>query len=88
MGYAVEYIARGEVLDDAGEVWLQEIQLGECDGEDQAAALVASLIERGDLDAWLWVDLYRLEHVRTLRDSEAKETEEAKETAEGKERKS
>lgn len=59
-----EYIARGEILDESGEAWLQEIQLGESENEDQAATLVAGLIERGILDDWTWIGLYRLDFVR------------------------
>jgi hypothetical protein len=38
-----EYIARGEILGKAGEKWLQEIQLGECDSQEEAEKLVFEL---------------------------------------------
>ena len=65
-----EYIARGEILGEDGEKWLQEVQLGECDNEDQAGELVSELMDRGDLDAWLWVRIYRLTFVQSLRNGE------------------
>jgi hypothetical protein len=65
-----EYIARGEILDESGEKWIQEVQLGECEDEDQAAAIVGELIECGVLNAWIWVGLYHLELVQSLRKEE------------------
>ena len=66
-----EYVARGEILDEAGERWMQEVQLGECEDEDQAAAIMSELIECGVLNAWIWIGLYQLTLVQPLREEEA-----------------
>lgn len=64
-----EYIARGEILDEAGEKWLQEIQLGECDSQEEAGKLVFELVKRGDLNFWLWIRLYRITLVESFREN-------------------